>query len=270
MNLYDSIKNRRSVRTFDGKKLSEEHVNELMDYAKSVNNPYNIEIEWFILDPKENGLTSAVIVDAPLFIAGKMKRVEHAEEAFGYSFEKIILFATSLGIGTTWIAGTMNRDAFEKAVGLKEDEVMPCVSPLGYAGKKMSLREKMMRQAIKADKRLELSSLFFDGGFDKPLSLDDKDYLKKACASVQLAPSAVNKQPWRVVILDNKAFFFEKQKNGFQSKSGWDIQKIDLGIALCHFELGLAEEGKEAILTFDAPDIEIEEEMKYIATFLIK
>ena len=45
-----------------------------------------------------------------------MKREPHGEEAFGYAFEQIVLYAESLGIGTTWIGGTMDRKAFEKAM----------------------------------------------------------------------------------------------------------------------------------------------------------
>ena len=82
------------------------------------------------------------------------------EEAFGYAFEKIVLFVQSLGVGTTWIAGTMDRSGFERAMKLNEDEVMPCVSPLGYEAKKMSLRETMMRKGVKADTRLPFASLF--------------------------------------------------------------------------------------------------------------
>ena len=49
-----------------------------------------------------------------------MEKVPHAEEAYGYSFEKLVLYAWSLGIGTTWIGGTMKRELFEKAAGLAD------------------------------------------------------------------------------------------------------------------------------------------------------
>lgn len=76
--------------------------------------------------------------------------MEHMEEAFGYSFEMLVLYAWSIGIGTVWIGGTMERSAFEEAMGLAQNERMPCMSPLGYTAKKMSLRENMMRKAVKA------------------------------------------------------------------------------------------------------------------------
>ena len=116
MNTFEIIRSRRSVRTFDGNALSQEDAEKILDFATKTENPYGIPITWKILDAKANGLSSPVIVGTDIFIAGKMPRVAHAEEAFGYSFEKVVLYAQSLGIGTTWIAGTMNRDAFEKAM----------------------------------------------------------------------------------------------------------------------------------------------------------
>ena len=63
------------------------------------------------------------------------------------------MFAQSKGIGTTWIAGTMNRDAFEAATRLEEGERMPCVTPLGRPAARMALRESLMRKGVKADSR---------------------------------------------------------------------------------------------------------------------
>ncbi|MBR4769040.1 MAG: nitroreductase, partial [Lachnospiraceae bacterium] len=115
MTIIDAIQKRRSVRTFDGEALRDEDLRAVSEFAEKVENPYDIPITWKILDAKKSGLSSPVIVGTDTFIAGKMNRVPHAEEAFGYTFEKVVLFAESRGIGTTWIAGTMNRPAFEKA-----------------------------------------------------------------------------------------------------------------------------------------------------------
>ena len=63
------------------------------------------------------------------------------------------LFSTSLGLGTVWLAATIDRKAFEKAIELKEDEVMPAVSPIGYAAEKRAIRENLMRTGMKPDDR---------------------------------------------------------------------------------------------------------------------
>ena len=92
-NYIDLIKKRRSVRTFDSGRISEEDLNKIKEYARSVDNPYGIEFEWFFLDAGKDGLNVPVIVDCDIYMTGKAKKAEHLEEAFGYSFEKIVLYA---------------------------------------------------------------------------------------------------------------------------------------------------------------------------------
>ena len=64
-------------------------------------------ITFRILDREKYGLSSPVILGAETYIGAKCKRQEHAELAFGYSFEKLVLFATTLGLGTACLAGTL-------------------------------------------------------------------------------------------------------------------------------------------------------------------
>ena len=270
MKILDIMRKRRSVRTFDGNALRPEDAQKILECAEKAETPYGIPIVWKLLDAKKDGLSSSVIVGTDTYIAGKMKKVAHAEEAFGYAFEEIVLFAESLGVGTTWIAGTMDRGAFEKAMDLADGEAMPCVSPLGYPAKKMSLRESMMRKGVKADTRMRPSELFFDGSFGSPLPEDKAGKLAEALEAVRLAPSAVNKQPWRVVVCGDKAHFYEKHSKGYVTPDGWDVQKIDMGIALCHFALAAKECGMEASLQISDPLIPAAEDTDYIATFVIK
>ncbi len=266
MNTLEAIRSRRSVRSFDGSALRPEDAQRIMEFAAKIENPYDIPIEWKLLDAKKHGLSSPVIVGTDTYIAGKMRRVPHAEEAFGYTFEKLVLFAEALGVGTTWIAGTMKRDAFEKAMALADGEVMPCVSPLGYPAKKVSLRESVMRKGVKADARLSFGELFFDGAFEKPLSKEAAGALAQALEAVRLAPSAVNKQPWRVVLRGDEAHFYEKRSGGYD-KGAWDIQKIDMGIALCHFEVAAKELGKHPVFEISDPGIAAPSNTVYIASF---
>ena len=132
MNMLETVKTRRSVRTFDGKPLTKEDLEKLREFIPTIRNPYDIPVEFILLDAKANGLSSPVLTGESMYVAAKVEKQPHAEEAFGYSFEKLVLYAWSLGIGTTWIGGTMKRDHFEKAAGLKGNQIMPCISPLGY------------------------------------------------------------------------------------------------------------------------------------------
>ena len=61
----------------------------------------------------------------------------------------------------------------------------------------------------------------------------------------------------------------EKHSGGYVSDGGWDMQKIDMGIALCHFELVAKEEGLGVTFEVADPGIEISGDMEYIASYRI-
>ena len=48
------------------------------------------------------------------FIIGVSGEDKYNLEDFGYGMEAIILFATSLGLGTCWLGGTFTRSSFQK------------------------------------------------------------------------------------------------------------------------------------------------------------
>ena len=267
-NITKAIRERRSVRTFDGRALGAEEMEKLDAFARKIENPYEIPVEFKLLDAGKYRLSSPVIAGTKQYFGAKVKRVPHAEEAFGYSFEILVLYAQSLGIGTTWIGGTMNREAFERAMALGADEMMPCVSPLGYPAAKLSLREAMMRRGVKADSRFRFEELFFDAD-GAPLTEAAAGRLREPLELVRLAPSAVNKQPWRVIVSGGDAHFYKKADRGFVSAAAGDLQKVDLGIALCHFALGAQEAGLELRLSLDDPKLAAAGDMEHIATWSV-
>lgn len=264
-NIQQLVRERRSVRTFDEKGLTEDDLEKLNSFMTGIDNPYHIPVEFVMLNAKEYQLTCPVVVGTDIYVGGKIKRIPSAEEAFGYAFEMLVLYAQSLGIGTVWLGGTMDRGAFERAMSLEPDEMMPCASPLGYPAHKMSLRESMMRKAIKADSRNDFEELFFDGSFDAPLTKKKAGRLAYPLEMVRLAPSAVNRQPWRVVISDGAVHFYMKRAKGFGG--AFDMQKIDLGIALCHFALAAEESGIGIEFALQEPEIAAGDGIEYIASY---
>lgn len=263
------IHNRRSVRTFDGREIDTDDRNKLSSFIEKIENPYRIPIEFKFLDGKKQNLPCPVVSGTDLYVGAKAPRVPHMEEALGYSFELLVLYAQSIGIGTVWIGGTMDRSAFERAMDLQENEMMPCVSPLGYPAEKMSIRESMMRKAIRADQRKPFEALFFEEAFGNPLAKARAGSLAGPLEAVRWAPSAVNKQPWRVVRKENAVHFYLKHTKGFVSEAVGDMQKIDIGIALCHFALAAKENGIKVSFSADDPGIMVEADTEHIASYLI-
>lgn len=264
--LMDIIKARRSVRTFDGKPVSAEDRQKLEAYMADVPNPFGIPVEFVLLDAAEHGLSSPVITGESLYVAMKVDRGPYADVAVGWSFEKLVLYAWTLGIGTTWMGGTFKREVFEKAVGLGEGELMPIVSPLGYIAEKQSLREKMMRKGVGADSRVSAETFFFDRAWNVPFPLSPVDGTAELAEMVRWAPSAVNKQPWRIIAADGCFHFYLNHDKGYISEKVGDMQKIDMGIALCHMAAGLDEQGKTPEVFVGDPGIKVPDGVEYIAT----
>ena len=264
--LYDIIKSRKSVRTFDGKLISAKDRERLEKYIQTITDPFGIPVRFVLLDAREYGLSSPVLSGETLFVAGKVGKVPYGDVAFGYAFEKLVLYAWSLGIGTTWIGGTMKRELFEKAAGLSGGEMMPCVSPLGYPAKKRSIREIMMRKGVGADSRLPADKIFFDGAWDTGLPAAKQAPIAQLIEMVRLAPSVVNKQPWRIIVSGGDFHFYEKRDKGYAGEKTGDLQKIDVGIALCHFVMGLEEKGERPEVSVADPGFAVPEDAEYIAT----
>ncbi len=264
--LLKTIKGRKSVRSFDGNPVSREDRERLEEYIRTITNPFGVPVRFVLLDAEKYGLTSPVLSGETLYVAGIVGKEPMAEAAYGYAFEKLVLYAWTLGIGTTWIGGTMKRETFEQAAGLAEGERMPCVSPLGYPASKRSVRETLMRKGVGADSRMPAGKIFFDGEWDRPLPAEKRAELGDLVEMVQWAPSAVNRQPWRIIVSGSNYHFYEKKDKGYINDKTGDLQKIDVGIALYHFTAGAEEKGCKADIAVSDPGITVPDGVEYVAT----
>ena len=60
---------------------------QILNYANTIVNPFNIPVTFQYLDAKRYGLTCPVVVGTDLYVGGKIKKGKDACVAFGYSFE---------------------------------------------------------------------------------------------------------------------------------------------------------------------------------------
>ena len=264
--LSEIIMSRKSVRTYDGRKLSDADLDRINEVIAGLSNPFGAEVSFRILDAETHGLSSPVIAGEKTYVAAVMKKTDFSEAVYGYVFEDFVLKVWELGFGTVWIGGTMNRELFERAAALKDDEIMPCVTPIGRPSEKRSIRETVMRKGVRADTRKPFGELFFTDGFSAPMSPDSAGDLKEAFELTRWAPSAVNKQPWRIVAKDGAYHFFEKRDRPRAGDKTGDLQKIDVGIALRHFTAGAAEAGYTPSVVFADPGIETPDGTFYVST----
>ncbi len=245
--LEEVVRRRYSVRTYTKKPITQQVKEEIEAYIQSLSSPFPAKSSFSLLEAElaAGGAklgTYGMIKGASVFIISKAEEGDYAVEALGYEFEKLILYLTTLGLGTCWLGGTFNRAEFMKALGESEKSFIPAISPVGYFEKK-SLRENLVRGFVRADSRKPWDALFFDGDFQSPLSQEEAGPYAYPLEMVRLGPSASNKQPWRIVRESGRYHFFEQKTPGYSGAFNFDMQSIDMGIAACHFHLAALEKG---------------------------
>lgn len=234
MSIIETIKQRKSVRTYTNKKLSDEQINEIKNFIQQHRAPFgvNARIEFINTDIEEKKVklgTYGFISGASDYLALIYEEKPFAEEGAAYLFEQVILFCTQLGLGTCWLGGSFSRRDFKKQINLKPNEKLRIVSPVGYESDEKRFLESLLKsEKRKQNPRKPFGAIFFYKDFSTPLTEETAGIYAQPLEMVRLGPSANNKQSWRVVLDDNVLHFYKTPSAGFSA--------IDMGIALCHFE----------------------------------
>ena len=222
--------------------------------------------------------TYGFIKGATGFIVGAVRRAPNDLEDYGDLLEEIVLYATGLGLGTCWLGGTFTRSTFVRRFGgLGRDETMPAVLSLGHIGDDGRGR---IREREEGGRRLSAGELFFAGRYGHSLPAASVGRYAAALEAVRMAPSATNKQPWRIVRGDGVGdaprdwhFLLQRSKGYgkgspvFRALRIADLQRVDLGIAMCHFALVARESGLDGHWAVDDPGLVLPAGVEYTATW---
>lgn len=182
------------------------------------------------------------------FMIGVVGEGAKSLEDFGYLMERAVLLATDLGLGTCWLGGSFTRSSFTQKISAQATEVLPAVTAIGYSASRDGSGDVIRRQ-VDADTRLPWEALFCHERFGNPLPLETAGAFAAPLEAVRLGPSASNKQPWRIVKTGDAWHFYVQRTKGYRDNLGArllgvaDMQRVDMGIAMCHFDLVAAEVG---------------------------
>jgi len=280
--IADVIRARSSWRSYDGRPLEPADRARLEEFTAALEaGPFGGGVRLQLVEASEGDRaelkalgTYGIVRGARTFLAGAVGRRPMDMEDYGYAFERAVLHATALGLGTCWLGASFNRSGFARAINLGKNEILPAVSPVGYVAARRTAVDGVTRFFARSKKRKPWEELFFDGAFGRPLSREAAGPYAEVLDMVRLAPSASNRQPWRVVRGPGDVFhLFIRRTPGYNSKlinaPGGDLQRLDMGIACCHFELtarelGLA--GKWERLE-PPPRLELPERTTYVASW---
>ncbi|MBU3071878.1 nitroreductase family protein [Clostridium estertheticum] len=272
--IEDVVKKRYSVRNYKGREIEPTKRKAIESFIDSLDNPFGNKVNFHYLDDKdiknkEKLGTYGVIKGSKQYIGTTIKSEPMALEALGYELEAVVLYLEHLGLGTCWLGGTFDREGFADAMKIKEGELFPIITPYGYAAATKHEKEIEMRIMIQADKRKDWNQLFYKNDFKSPLTSEDAGSLAFPLEMVRLAPSASNKQPWRILLKDGDFHFYEYKEPGYSDRFPYDIQSVDMGIAAAHFDFSLKEKGiKGHFNTTSKPELKLSENMEYAFSWI--
>ena len=271
------IRERKSKRTYAKKELSNELIDKIQQFLNENNiGPFGNQVKFSLIKKdfaEENQKvkigTYGFISGALYFIAGEVKNNPFCFEDFGFLLEKIILHLTELNLGTCWLGGTFSRSIISEILNSESDTIIPAITPVGYIANSKTIRENIIRWAAKSNNRLDWIMLFFINNFSNPITKEEVSEYEKPLEMVRLAPSASNKQPWRIIKMKDDFHFFLKRNSGYGMFGLVDLQRIDMGIAISHFDLTCKELGLNGKWEICNPLIDQVADVEYIASWRI-
>lgn len=161
MDLFEAIKNRRSVRAYTSKDVSEEDIEKLIDAARFAPSAGNIQPWEFVIvrDAKikrrlaEAALNQTFIEEAPVVV---VVCADEAQSSQGYgsrgvtlyciqdtaaAIQNILLAAYAFGLGTCWV-GAFREELVKKALNMPMNTRPVAIIPVGYAAEEPEPRPK--------------------------------------------------------------------------------------------------------------------------------
>lgn len=259
--LFEAIYKRSSVRKYKDEPLAHgllKQVEELIHSVPQLDETISMKIHLVEDGSKIKNISKGIIgsygkIYAPHYLVVTSEEKPWFMENVGFSLEYLVLKLTTLNLGTCWIGGFIKKNLLKDIIELPKNHIPVIVISLGYplnpdGFKTRDLRNNLLEdidpdpekyadstaKLVAATKRKEIHEII-SGELDETwLSIMD---------AVRHAPSAINSQPWRFVKEGNIIHLYGVKRLKIAQTLEY-INKIDLGIALCHLVAAAQLKGK--------------------------
>ncbi|WP_102401126.1 nitroreductase family protein [Haloimpatiens massiliensis] len=233
MSNIEAMNLRRSVRRYKSQAISRAHMDAIKWFVNELTPLNHIPFDIIFFENGEvitktfKGIANIYSkVIAPHYIAITSEEAPGYLENVGFIGEQLIFKLTALGIGSCWLGRSIARNVFNQIAPIKTNQSYIILISFGYAEEDLSPISKRNRLNI---------NQFVQGKIKE-------DFLPILNA-LRIAPSAVNSQPWRIVVEKNTLHVYMKNKNFISEKILDKLNFIDIGIGLCHMMTAAEELG---------------------------
>ncbi|MEE0955666.1 MAG: nitroreductase family protein [Eubacterium sp.] len=223
MNLYEAIFSRKSVRSFTNEAVSEEILDKIREQFNQILAPFGkVKADYSVLDNRKGQLRmlSMFSVKAPYYLAFYSDQSRKHMMNIGYLMEEMVLFLTTLGLGTCFIGSRRVK---------KDDQTKGDLSLVGLVAFGHA-KGDVYRKSVDAS-RLPMDEICI-------FKEVPRQWMQQLLEAARLAPSALNSQPWRFVVYDNRIHIFCKKH---KAENMTPREELEFGIMLANLQVASEE-----------------------------
>lgn len=220
----ETIRERHSVREYDGKPLSRAEFDALIAVVEECARESGLDIQLVGNNPEvfnviaRFGLIRGCRTHVAFVVDDAKAGDVAADEAIGYWGQKIVLAAQDMGLNTCWCALCLRRKSHAVVAPGKKIRLIIAVGhgkTQGFSRKTKSVEALSSVECAKAPA-----------------------WFAAAMEAAQLAPTAMNNQNFKITLLsDGKTVRIDAPQSG--------LNVIDEGIVRCNFEIAANEAGAD-------------------------
>lgn len=238
--MYDAIEKRVSVRKYK-KEIEEGLLLKVEAWSKKLEplNP-DIPVQFHIIKEGEqvskhfkSFMDRYMKVYAPHYVLITSKKRDNYLENIGYMGEQLVLKMASEGIGSCWVGSKFKARVLKEIINVPQEQEYIIMIAFGEPEKPLVNLIERKRKTISEISNGRIVSY---------------DTIIKA---LQIAPSAINSQPWKVKIWKNEIHLYNDPPKKIYKKMVQSLNKIDLGIGLCHMVEEARYEGMEVEINIE-------------------
>jgi nitroreductase len=242
LSVADAIKSRHSVRSFAGPLAPERQsiVTQAIAEAQQLPVPFGTTVE--IADHPPGLGRFGVISNEAGWLIGKVpagtRDIANQSVDVAYRLQHVVIRLTQHGIATIW-GGMFQPSIAEQG---NPGFVVPIAVAYGDAPKTgPGLLSRFMSWAAGSSNRYPFAQLFFDAKRNEPITEETAGRFLAILEAVRLGPSALNRQPWRIIVVDNDTG--PSILHVFLAVEA-QMHLLDIGIALGEIALTVSATGK--------------------------
>lgn len=264
MQIYDVIKEKRSIREYKEKPLEKDIIDNLMEYSHQVE-PLIADIStnsYFVEEGHSahdlilgNAGYHGMAIDAPHYVILLSEKKPHYLKNAAYMMEQVLIKAYEMKLGSCWIDVMDRMNAIKEKLGIDQQGEIVAMAALGYPKTNAFGLETTV-----ADRK-SVEEMVYKREWEQVMELEEirQRGLEHILYHARFAPSWGNTQPWKFILDEDKLILTILNQDQYALEGSKDkSHELDSGIMMLYLEKIMHEQGIASYWNLDIEGIDKE------------